>query len=158
MRKLTAVENAKALMTVAQEWGVWRWLLEKAKVRAAADEAWAALGEAAEKVKAGWSDELRQAYQRLEAADSGSRKRSAGKEHHRIDANIMATAKQLRELDVEAYGARMEAEAIFAEAEKRLSASTAREGARKAIEAWELTEKAIRKAETAARSNKTPSA
>ncbi len=155
MRKLPAVEDAKALMTTAQEWGVWRWLMEKRKVRAAADEAWTALGEAAEKVKASWSDELRHAYQQLEAGDSGNRKRRAAKEQRRISAGILEIARQLKTLDDEAYRTRMEAEDIFAEAEKRLSTSMAREGALKAIEAWELTEKAIRKAEAAAARSKT---
>jgi len=41
----------------------------------------------------------------------------------------------------------MDAEATFDEAEKQLSTRLAREGCRKAIESWDLHEKAIRKAE-----------
>ncbi len=154
MRKLTEVEDAKALMTTAQDWGVWRWLLEKRRVRAAADAAWTALGEAAEKVKAAWSDDLRHAYEQLEAAD-GNRRRRGGKAHN-IPPETLALAHKLKELDEQAYRVRMEAEEIFAEAEKRLSSSTARQGAQKAVEAWEMTEKAIRKAEAAVRFSKTP--
>ena len=47
--------------------------------------------------------------------------------------------------------ARLDAEDTFDEAERRLSAGMAREGARKAIESWELREKSIRKAEAVSR-------
>ena len=50
-----------------------------------------------------------------------------------------------------AYNARMDAEDIFDEAERKLSASLARQGAFKAIEAYDLREKSIRRAEAAAR-------
>ena len=43
---------------------------------------------------------------------------------------------------------RLDAEGTFDEAERRLSAAVAREGAQKAIASWELREKAIRKAES----------
>ncbi len=43
MRKLPAVEEARAIMTEGTEWGVWRWLLEKKRVREIADKARAAL-------------------------------------------------------------------------------------------------------------------
>jgi hypothetical protein len=45
----------------------------------------------------------------------------------------------------------LDAEDTFDVAEKKLSASLAREGARKAIESWDLREAAIRKAEAAKR-------
>jgi hypothetical protein len=41
----------------------------------------------------------------------------------------------------------MDAEETFDEAERQLSTSLAREGCRKAIQSWELHEKAIRRAE-----------
>ena len=44
-------------------------------------------------------------------------------------------------------------EDTFAEGEKKLSAAMAREGARKALATYDLHEKAIRKSETAAKSN-----
>ena len=43
MRKLIPVEEAKALMNEAKDWGVWRWLTEKRRVRAAANAAVEAL-------------------------------------------------------------------------------------------------------------------
>jgi hypothetical protein len=39
MRKRSQVEEATALMNEAKEWGVWRWLWEKGRVRATADRA-----------------------------------------------------------------------------------------------------------------------
>ena len=59
MRKLIPVEEATALMNEAKEWSVWHWLLEKGRVRAAADRAVDALGEAEKEVKASWSDDLK---------------------------------------------------------------------------------------------------
>jgi len=65
MRKLAAVEEARAVMTEGMEWGVWKWLLEKRRVQEIADRATAALHEADRKVKAAWSDELKTAYKEL---------------------------------------------------------------------------------------------
>jgi hypothetical protein len=45
----------------------------------------------------------------------------------------------------------VDAEATFDEAEHRMSTHLAREGAQKAIDSWDLREKAIRKAEALAR-------
>src|SRR5579885_3100114 len=36
MRKLPAVEEARALMSEGREWGTWKWLFEKSRVRTAA--------------------------------------------------------------------------------------------------------------------------
>ena len=58
---------------------------------------------------------------------------------------------RVKEADDEAETARLDAEDTFDVAEKKLSASLAREGARKAIESWDLREAAIRKAEAAKR-------
>ena len=69
MRKLPAVEDARAIMTEGMEWGVWKWLMEKKRVRAIADEARAALDEFEMKVKATWSDELKIAYNQLVSQD-----------------------------------------------------------------------------------------
>jgi len=137
MRKLPAVEEAKALMTEARDWSVWRWLMEKGRVRAAADRATDALGELEKKVKAGWSEELRK------AAGNG-RLRS-------LDPELKPELQQLRQAEEAAEASRLDAEATFDEAERRLSASMAREGAAKAILSWELREKAIRKAEAIGR-------
>src|SRR5579863_9084486 len=70
MHKLSEVEEAKALMNEAKEWGVWKWLWEKSTVRAAADRAVDALAAAEEKVKAGWSEDLKKAYREVEALTS----------------------------------------------------------------------------------------
>jgi choline dehydrogenase-like flavoprotein len=61
MRKLEAVEEARAIMTQGKEWGVFKWLMEKRKVRGIADRATAALNDAEDKVKATWSDDLKRA-------------------------------------------------------------------------------------------------
>ncbi len=148
MRKLATVEEAKAVMREAEQWGVWKWLTEKRRVRAAADQAWAALGEAEEKVKAGFGDDLKQAYEDLVAEDAPKGKRH--RPSNNIAPAIRQTAKRLKDAADEAFRAHMDAEEVFAEAERRLSTSLAREGCSKAILAWELTEKAIRKAEAAA--------
>jgi len=137
MRKLPAVEEAKALMTEAQDWSVWHWLTDKRRVRATADRATEALGELEKKVKAGWSDQLRK------AAGNG-RLRS-------LDPELKAELQQLKETEEAAEASRLAAEATFDEAERRLSASMAREGAQKAITSWQLREKAIRKAEAVGR-------
>ena len=64
---------------------------------------------------------------------------------------VKLVAAQVKEADDRAYEAHMDAEETFDEAERHLSAAMAREGAEKAIESWILHEKAIRKAEAAAR-------
>lgn len=158
MQKLIEVEEAKTLLNGAKEWSIWHWLMEKKRVRTVADRGTAALDEAEKKVKAGWGDDLRKAYREVDAqaaADGNSRARhqfeKAKEDARLVDAAIKAAAKRVKEADVIAYDARMDAEATFDEAEKRLSASMAREGAGKAILAYDLREKAIRRAEAANR-------
>jgi len=119
MEKLREVEIAKALMTEAVAWSVMKWLREKKRVRKTADQANAALDQLSQAVKDRWPDGMRTAY-----------------------------AKKVKEADDAAYRARMDAEATFDEAERQLSTRLAREGCRKAIESWDLHEKAIRKAES----------
>jgi hypothetical protein len=75
MRKLQAVQNAREIMKEGTEWGVWKWLLEKKRVRGIADEARAALDEFEMKVKATWSDDLKSAYNHL-VGDDGDAKRA----------------------------------------------------------------------------------
>jgi len=160
MQKLTEVEEAKTLMGMAaNEWGVWKWLTEKKRVRTTADTAWAALEEYEKKVKAGWNDDLKKAYLELEAKAALDSNPKAKRQYEKakeaaagVDAKVKAAAQKLKEVDDEAYGLRMQAEATFDEAEKRMSTSMAKEGSRQAIEAWSLREKFIRKAEAAARS------
>jgi hypothetical protein len=75
----------------------------------------------------------------------------ARKEAADVDPKIKALAQKQKEIDDEAWRVRMQAEDMFDEAEKRLSTSMAREASQVAIDAYNLREKAVRKAETAAR-------
>src|ERR1700759_3386035 len=153
MKKLPAVEQARAIMTEGTEWGVWKWLGEKKRVRAIADEARSALDEVEMKVKLTWSDDLKLVYNQL-VTENGSQKkgRKSGKttkaaEPHKSDPKTVAAALAVKEADDIAYHAHEEAEEVFADAEKKMSTSLAREGARKALDAYDLHEAAIRKAE-----------
>jgi len=125
MHKIAEVEAAKQLMTEAKDWSVWQWLTEKRRVRVAADAATAALERTEKKVKAEWPDHVRKLYP--------------------------AAVREVKKADDAAYEARIAAEATFDEAERRMSASMAREGAQQAIDAYSLHEHAIRKAEAVAR-------
>jgi hypothetical protein len=152
MRKLPAVEEARAIMREGTEWGVWKWLVEKRRVRKIADEARAALDEFEMKVKDTWSDDLKIAYNHLVSHNGNAReaqqRAKPGKkgEVPKIDSRVVA----VKEADDHAYNAHEDAEDAFAEAEKRMSTSGAREAARKALEAYDLHETAIRKAEALA--------
>jgi len=137
MQKLIPVEDAKALMREAVDWSVWGWLTNKRTLRGTADAAWQALEEQDRKVKGRWSDALKKAY--------------AGKNSNHLDADLRVAVQRVREADEAWKAARARAEATFDEADRRMSTSMACEGAQQAIEAWELTEKAIRRAETLAR-------
>ena len=158
MQKLAEVEEAKALMNEAKNWGVWRWLWEKSRVRATADRAVDALAETEDRVKATWTEDQKKAYRELEALASlngnGKARRQyekAREEAKNVDAEIKHAVERVKEADDVAYNARMDAEDTFDEAERRLDTGMAREGAQKAIESWELREKAIRRAEALAR-------
>ena len=124
MHKLAAVDEAKALFEEAKGWGVWGWLTEKGRLRRTADSAWEAL-EACE-------GEVRKSL------DAATRKEAA---------------QQLRKADADATKARMDAEAQFDEADRRMSTGMAREGAQMAIDAWTMREKIIRKLEAMGRKN-----
>ncbi len=158
MQKLVEVEEAKTLMTEAKDWGLWRWLWEKGRVRTTADRAVDALDALEKKVKASWSEDQRKAYRELEAL-AGVNGNAKGKrlyerakdEAKDIDPEIKHAVERVKEADDAAYDARMEAEETFDEAERRLSTDMARQGAQKAIDSWELREKAIRRAEAAGR-------
>ena len=154
MHKLIPVEEAISLMNEAKDWSVWHWLLEKRRVRAAADRAVDALSDAEKKVKASWSDDLTRAYRELEAEQAFHKDRRARQRYEKAKAeagNVGSETKQavqkVKEADDVAENARLDAEETFAEAERQLSAGMAREGAAKAILSWELRMKAIRKAE-----------
>jgi hypothetical protein len=159
MRKLVQVEDAKSLLEVAKEWGVWKWLMEKKRVRRTADIAWEAFDELEKEVRNAWSADLQKAYAELaaeaEVAEGGApakrKYEKARKEAADVDPKIKTLAQKQKEIDDEAYRVRMQAEDMFDEAEKRLSTSMAREASQVAIDAYNLREKAVRKAETAAR-------
>jgi hypothetical protein len=158
MRKLPAVEDARAIMKEGMEWGVWKWLMEKKRVRAIADEARAALDELEMKVKETWSDEHKVAYNQLVAQEDTPKrvhKQATDKkkeETQNADPKIMAAVKRVKEADDEANNAHEDAEDVFAEGERKMSTSIAREGARMALVAYDRHEEAIRKAESLARS------
>jgi hypothetical protein len=155
MKKLEAVEEARAIMTAGKEWGVFKWLMEKRKVRQIADRATAALNEAEDKVKATWSDELKKAYNYLATQDSDGGKGKKGAktkgDAKAFDPEVLAIAQKMLDADEETEIQRLDAEDTFAEGERQMSTSMAREGAGKALETYDLHEKAIRKAEAAAK-------
>ena len=136
MQKLIPVENAKALMREAVDWSLWSWLTQKGRLRRTADAAWESLEEQDRKVKDRWSEDLKKAYQ--------------GKNSNHLDPDLKLALEQVREADEKWKSARATAEATFDEADRRMSTSMACRGARQAIEAWELTENAIRGAEALA--------
>jgi hypothetical protein len=140
MHKLVPVEDAKTLFNEAKDWSVWRWLMEKKRARTAADAAWEALEACEEKVKAGWDEEWQKAYGHPKS-----------RHHAELDPAVKAALERLHKDDEEARQAHDAAEAQFDEADRRMSTSMACEGAQMAIDAWELREKFIRKAEALAR-------
>ncbi len=151
MKKLKQVEDAKALMNEAMQWSVFKWLWEKRRVREVADEANAALDRMNRRVKAQWSDQFRNLYRELPANTTHAEKRSS-KRNGEITGNTMdsdraQTIQHIKNLDVKAHSARMDAEKTFDVAETQLSTELARQGCKKAIHSWELHEKAIREAE-----------
>jgi hypothetical protein len=156
MKKLPAVEDARAIMTEGMDWGVWKWLLEKKRVRIIADKATEALNDAEMNVKAAWSNELKDAYDELLDEEEKAKRThvKTGKPRRKVDPEILAVVRGVKHADDEAENKRLDAEDTFDEAEKRMSTALAREGARKALETYDLHEKAIRKAEAAVRSTK----
>jgi hypothetical protein len=159
MQKIAQVEEAKALFEEAKDWGVWRWLTEKRRLRRTADVAWEALDECEAKVKTVWNDGIQKALREIEAeaaaaADGRARRtyEKARQEAADVQPEVKLAVRRLKEADAEAYRARMDAEAQFDEADRRLSTSMAREGAQMAIDAWLLREKFIRKMEALGRS------
>jgi hypothetical protein len=158
MKKLFAVENARAVMTQGLEWGVWKWLTEKKRVRALADEARAALDDVEMKVKLTWGEEYKLAYNRL-VSENGEAKQARGNSKSKTaksaangksDRDVLVVVAKIKQADDDAYNAHEDAEDLFAEAERKMSTAMARDAARKALEAYDLHEVAIRKAEALA--------
>jgi hypothetical protein len=146
MHKLAPVEDAKTLFNEARNWSVWRWLTEKRRARSTADAAWAALEAREEHVLSKWDEAWLEAYRKL-LANANGRRHSNG-----LAPEVKLALQQLHELDEEARQAREAAEAQFDEADRRMSTSMAREGSQMAIDAWEMREKFLRKAEALGRS------
>ena len=137
MEKLKEVVEARALMTEATDWSVMKWLTEKKRVRKVADAANATLDRVEGELHSAWGADLKAAYEGRSISN-------------KVSAEVERLAKGIRETHDAAIAARMDAEATFDKAERRLSTSLAREGCHKAIAGWELHEEAIRKAEVAA--------
>jgi hypothetical protein len=153
MEKVSEVETAKSLMTEAMTWSVMKWLREKKRVRKTADLANAALDKLDKTVKTSWAENIKAAYQALPSKANGGATARIG---HKTATQAIAPeatliAKKLKEADDEAYRVRMDAEDTFDEAERQMSTSLAREGCRRAIQCWDLKEKAIRKSQAVAR-------
>ena len=149
MKKLPEVEEARSIMSQGMDWGVWKWLIEKRHVRHVADRATDALNAAEMKVKQAWPEELKQAYDALVDEDFAKDKKKKKDSFDGIDPEMLAIARAVKEADEIAEECRLDAEDIFAEAERKMSTELARQGARKALERYDLHEKAIRKAEAA---------
>lgn len=151
MRKLAEVEEAKALMTEAMDWSVFKWLWEKRRVREAADRANAALDDLNRKVKARWPDGLKAAYKEFHARPARGAKahpaQPPAQDPPAIEPQTLLFLETVKRADEKAHRARLDAEKTFDEAERILSTSLAVEGCHKAIRSWELHEAATREAE-----------
>jgi hypothetical protein len=148
VERIEAVENAKAVLAGALDWSIMRWLTEKKRVRHAADSGTAALDDAERAAKAEWSEELVNAYAELVPPAPGDPFAESEYEYVKqlaagIPEEIKALARHVRQADELATAAREAAEQTFADAEARMSASLARQGAEKALEAYELRYQAI---------------
>ncbi len=152
MRKLEEVQKAKDLMHEAMEWSTFKWVFKKSTVQETADEAKAALDRLERAVKARWTDEAKAAYKSLTAkASKAARERQKDRQSpHPVDSQILVLVAKVVKADSSAERAGMDAASTFGEAEKQWCISLAREGCNKAIHAWALREKAIRKAERVA--------
>jgi hypothetical protein len=138
MEKLPQVEQAKALMNEAVTWSVMKWLREKKRVRATADQANAVLDALRQRVQQRWPEEQQAEY---EAHAKRSTDGSQG------NSGLSGQLQRVHDADRQAMAARVDAEKTFNDAEKQLSPRLAREGCQKAIRSWELHEKAIQTAE-----------
>ena len=150
MEKLAAVEEARALFTVAKDWSILKWLTEKKRVRKMADTGTAALDEKEREVKSGWPEELRTAYAAVAPPSDDADDPYAAAEYEfmkqqaeGIPESLKEVARRVCEADRIATDARNKAERTFDEAERKMSASIARRGAEEAMEAYDVRYKAI---------------
>jgi IS30 family transposase len=142
MRKLAEVEEARKVFTEAVDWSVMRWLREKKRVRKLADQANDALDALEKEVKAQWTAPMKAAYEAVKRAENNGTEPITGHDPH-----LLSTVKKIKEADDISYKAHWDAEDTFAEADRKLSTTLAREGCKKAIDSWDLHETAIKKAE-----------
>lgn len=156
MHSLESVETAKALLDEGKQWGVWKWLTEKKRLRAAADRAWADLEEVEKDIKSSWSNDLRKAYRELQLRSTVDGNKKAREAYEKaveaakdLDAELKRFAARLWKEDAEAFAARMTAEDTFDEAERKMSVPLAKQGSAEAIAAFEMRERFIRKADAA---------
>jgi hypothetical protein len=154
MQKIDSVEEAKALLASAMDWSILRWLAEKRRVRGVADRGTAALDAEERRIKSTWPEELTNAYAAL--CPSSDDDPYAAAEHEfilqqarDIPEDIRAAARRVREADEIATSARLAAEQMFDDAERRMSAAMARRGAELAIDAYEVRYVALAEAEAA---------
>lgn len=136
---------------------MFRWLAEKRRVRQIADLATAALDEATEKAMAHWSDELKQAYEELLEKDKKGGRAKKSAKGNSVSPEMKALAADVKAALDEKEEVRLDAEAIFDDAERRMSTQGARNGAARALDTYDLHEKAIRKVEAAAKACKAAS-
>jgi uncharacterized protein YukE len=122
---LPLVQETKALLQEAQDWGMWTWASEtnKDRVRSGIESATEALAREVEKTKRSWSTPLQKAY--------------AGEQ---ADQKIKRSIRKLRDAEDEMNRATAQSKAMFAEAERQLDAGRARQGAAEALRAIELHE------------------
>jgi hypothetical protein len=154
MAKIDTVEHAKATLANAVDWSILRWLAEKRRVREIADDGTAALDAEERRIKATWPEDLTNAYAALCPPADGDDFAAAEHEFvlqqaEHLPQPLKDLARRVKEADDEAFRARMAAEQMFDDAERRMSASMARRGAELAIEAYDLRYKALAEAEAA---------
>lgn len=149
MRRLEEVQKAKNLMHEAIEWSTFKWLFKTSTVRETADQAKAALDRLERSVKARWTDEAKATYKSLTAkAGKSARERQKDQQQPQtVDPQLLVLIAKVVDADSAAESAGLDAASTFDKAERQSSIILAREGCNKAIHAWALREKAIRKAE-----------
>ncbi len=138
MANLPEVQEARAVMTEAKDWSVMKWLSEKKRVRKVADAANARLDAIEKEIRAKWDPRVEKAYASLRSSASPD-----------AEADVLRLARSIRHNHDEALSLRMEAEAIFDKAEKRLSIAMAREGCQLALRGWDAHLEAISDSEKA---------
>jgi hypothetical protein len=136
------------------DWSILRWLAEKRRVRGVADRGTAALDAEERRIKSTWPEDLSSAYAALCPPADGDPYAAAEHEFmlqqaENIHPGVRAAAQRVKDADDIAYRARMAAEQMFDDAERRMSAALARRGAELAIEAYDVRYTALAEARCA---------